>query len=306
MSLTDEQKRIRREGIGSSESACIAGIPAFTAPIDVFRSKVEGQERDSSFLMEMGHLTEPANLALLERNTGASVVPGYTWKHPTLPIVDTVDGVATFSQDVLLAGRLQVKAGTTAPVEAKLVLPWNAQEFGEEGTDEVPLPYYAQAQHHLWSRRQQGFQEEFCLMPVLVGVLEWRLYVIPWDPELAETLIGHSLRFWERHVLTKVAPPVDGSRSYAQYLAEKYPQPQSIVLPATAEAEQAAADYLKAKEVMDQAEKFMTEAANRLRLATGDAEGLKGNGWDASWKANKNGVRTLKVTAWKTKARRAA
>jgi predicted phage-related endonuclease len=233
--------------------------------------------------MEMGHLTEPINLALLVKNEGVAVRLGETWKHPTLPIVDTVDGIATYPD------------GRTAPVEAKLVLPWNAQEFGAEGTDEVPLPYYAQCQHHLWARRQQGHQETFCLMPVLVGVLEWRLYRIPWDEALAANLIKHAVNFWEKHILPKVPPPPDGTKDYAQYLAAKYPQTQSVVLPADADAERAAEIYRKAKKAADDADARMTEAANLLRNYVKEAEGVSGNGWSATWKADKNGRRTFKL-----------
>jgi predicted phage-related endonuclease len=284
MSLTDKQKAIRLTGIGSSESAAIAGLPAFVKPIEVYQEKTNPTfEREQTFLMRMGHFLEGPNLEILSEREGVKVSSPGTWKHPELPIVDTVDGIATYPD------------GREVPVEAKLVLPWNAQEFGPEETDEVPLPYYAQCQHHLWARRQQGFKDDLCLMPVLLGVTEWRLYRIPWDPELADTLMGHSLAFWQRHVVPRIPPPPDGTKAYTDYLAEKYPQPQKVIVPADNQAEAAAKAYLQAKAASEVAEKAMTQAANLLRAAVADAEGMTGAGWAATWKADKNGKRTFRL-----------
>lgn len=284
MSLTPEQKAIRRTGIGSSESASVAGIPAFVKPIEVYREKTEdGFEREQTFLMRMGHFLEGPNLEILAEREGGVVRSPGTWKHPDLPIVDTPDAVFAYAN------------GKEAPIEAKLVLPWNAQEFGPEGTDKVPFNYWMQCQHHIWARREQGFKDELCLMPVLVGVTEWRLYRIPLDKTLAESLINDSVGFWKRHVLPRVPPPPDATKAYTEYLAEKYPQVKPEIVAADDQAEAAAQRYLRAKAAAESAEKAMTEAANLLRAAVKDAEGVTGNRWAATWKADKNGKRTFRL-----------
>lgn len=283
--LSDADKELRRLGIGSSESAAIAGLPSFVKPIEVWRSKLEpGYEAEQTFIMRMGELLEDDNITLLEEREGITVAKVGTWKHPTLPIVDTPDGIATLKD-----GR------STAPVEAKLVLPWQAQEFGEEFTDQVPKPYYAQAQHHLWARRQRGFEDAFCFMPVFVGLTEHRLYIIPWVPELAADLIQRDLAFWHAHVVTGVPPEPDGTLEYTHYLAQKYPQTQRVVLSANDDAEREAQVYLKEKAASEAATLRMTEAANRLRDIVKEAEGVAGKGWAASWKADKNGKRSFRL-----------
>jgi hypothetical protein len=96
-------------------------------------------------------------------------------------------------------------------------------------------------------------------------------------------------------VVPRTPPPPDGTKAYAQYLAEKYPQVREVVLPATAEAEVAAEAYRKARKAADEAERRMTEAANLLRSTMREAEGLSGNGWSATWKADKNGKRSFRL-----------
>jgi predicted phage-related endonuclease len=128
-----------------------------------------------------------------------------------------------------------------------------------------------------------------------VGLTEWRLYRVPWVPEIAESLIRHSLEFWANHVVPRIPPPPDGTKAYTDYLAEKYPQPQKVIVPADNQAEAAAKAYLQAKAASEVAEKAMTQAANLLRAAVADAEGMTGAGWAATWKADKNGKRTFRL-----------
>jgi predicted phage-related endonuclease len=279
MPLTDEQKAQRRLGIGSSEIAALAGLPAFMTPIEVYRAKVEENfDRDAGWFGVIGSLLEDDVLELLRRKDGYTYEYPGTLKHPLFPIVATPDAVAR-------------KDGTLYAVEAKTALPWRMDGFGAEGTDEVPPCYLVQCQWHMLVLRAHGYAVAECLVPVLVGTLELRIYRVPFDAALAENLVGVAMEFWNTHVLPRVPPPVDGTAAYADYLAQAYSAPEPQTLPANDDAEKWAKEYARTSAIYETIKKELELAKNNLKALAGNSEGLQGAGWRATWKEDSKGNR---------------
>lgn len=61
-------------------------------------------------------------------------------------------------------------------------------------------------------------------------------------------------------------------------------------LDATPATEAAALEYLNARDASQIAEGHKEAAGNTLRLAMGDAEAIVGDGWEATWKTQKNEI----------------
>ncbi|EQD55714.1 Phage-related protein endonuclease-like protein, partial [mine drainage metagenome] len=97
-------------------------------------------------------------------------------------------------------------------VEAKSVASFDG--WGEAGTDQVPDHYLIQVMFQLMVCRAAAAPDRhdfaWCAaakINAFTGNLEVRLYRVDYDAALAETIETECLKFWERHVRPKIAPP---------------------------------------------------------------------------------------------------
>ena len=285
MSLTEEQKKLRRTAIGSSDIGTILGLSPY-APIEIWRQKVEGYDRPDNPDMERGRFLEPAVADWYAHRTQTFLEDPGTMVCPTNPlVVATPDRIA----HKLLSGE---KPWT---VELK-TCSRSDDLWGTPGTDEIPSHYLAQVQ---WELIVTGHERAD------LAVLKWGrtldIFTIPADRELQASLVQMGTEWWDRYVKTATPPPVDGSDEYAAFLKHRFPKDERPMLSATAEVE-ARATALRELEAEQKRVSLATETQkNFLRAVIGDAEGIAGNGWSVSWKARKDGVRVLK-TKWKESA----
>lgn len=295
MALSDDQKALRRQGLGSSDSPIILGLSQFKSPFDLWLSKVEGFEPESETWQELGDLLEPVALELYRRRTGASVTTGHgTYRHPRNPILlDTPDGIAT-----------SVEHGTV-PLEAKAIR-FRGEEWGEEGTDEVEPAYLAQAQHHMLVLREVlGLEISEVHLPVLFGGSEFAIYRVPWDPEFAGLIEEECSRWWRDHVVARKPPPLEGSRNASAWLRRRFPRDTAPILQATADDVELAMALRNAEQARDLCAESFDALKAQLQERIGTAAGIEGDGFRITWKANAKGSRTFR-TNWQTNPRRAA
>ncbi len=102
LGLTDEQRAMRRLGIGGSDIPAICGLSTTRGPLGVFRSKVEGWDEVGTEQMEFGHRWEKVANEWFTDRTGLEVIGAQTAVvHPTEPwAMATLDGyVATHYGD---------------------------------------------------------------------------------------------------------------------------------------------------------------------------------------------------------------
>jgi predicted phage-related endonuclease len=91
--------------------------------------------------------------------------------------------------------------GETLNGEIKTASVFTKWKFGEEGTEEMPVEHAAQMQWGMMVARRRA-----CLGAVLVGVDDLLLYPTMRDDATIAWLRSEALRFWEAHVLARVAP----------------------------------------------------------------------------------------------------
>lgn len=92
--------------------------------------------------------------------------------------------------------------GTTQNGEVKSAHPFVAmKKFGEEGTDEIPIEYAAQAMHGLMVTGRQ-----LTIFPVLVGSDDLIIYWVKRDDATIEAIRAKEVSFWRDHVLPGVPP----------------------------------------------------------------------------------------------------
>lgn len=283
--LTEEQQAIRATGIGSSEIGIIAGLSRWGSPIDIWRRKVEGWRPEETAAMRRGHLLEPVIAQLYAEETGAELSEPGTMRHPTSKVaLATPDRIAT--------------ADGREPwvVEIKTASIRMLHEWGETGTDEVPPHYLAQV---AWEMACADLDR--AEVAVLIAGDDLRIYRLLRDRDLEGHLLEIAERWWRDYVVTRKPPPVDGSDSAAQWIAERYPEHRAPMLEATPEADAMARALRDARTRREQAERDEKELRQRLEQLIGEAEGLAGAWGRISWRRSKDRL----VTDWEQVAREA-
>jgi len=188
----------RRKGIGGSDVAAILGMSKWKTPLDVYLDKT-GQLADTpdNAPMLWGRNLEPVVRQHYSDVTGRTVrVPNEILRHPEYEfMLANLDGVTN-------DGRvLEVKTARTG------------DEWGEEGTDQVPAQYLLQVQHYMAVTGMPVAD-----VAVLIGGQDFRLYHVEEDPELHGILIEREGEFWNHHVIAGVPPePVTYTDMIASY-----------------------------------------------------------------------------------------
>lgn len=185
----------RKKGIGGSDSAVVLGLSKWKNPYQLWLEKtgmVEGDE--DSAAMKWGRLLEPIIRNEYKEITGREVKQPDMIKMKDKPFIfANVDGLC---DDRVL----EIKTARTSA------------DWGEEGTDEIPVQYYLQVQHYMWVTGKQ-----LADVAVLIGSADFRIYTVPAEPKLWKKMLPHYERFWH-FVTAKTAPtPLTGKDALQQF-----------------------------------------------------------------------------------------
>ena len=273
--LTAHQLEIRATRIGSSEIATIAGLNPFQAPIDIWQKK-------------MGMPTPPRTDELED---------SAAWGHRMEPVLAQWYA-ETCAVELVLCGTLVCEAYPWACATPDRL--WadlsKGVEFKNVGarvawhwTTEAP-PDYVVAQVH-WQMLVTGLQS-WDVVASIAGMSPV-IYPIEWNPEFMSDLIIAGMRFQDM-LAHGYPPPVDGSDSYKAFLARRFPRGKGR------ERDEALGDlartYVEMREDLKTREGEFKEVANRLKSRIGELDEVWGAWGKVSWKTDKNGVRTLRVS----------
>ncbi len=282
--LTAEQKELRRTGIGGSEIASIVGLNPYAGPLDVWLAKVEGYEIPDNAAMERGRFLEDGVARWYAHRTGAELREVGTIQHPRFPFaLCTPDRLAT-----------HFKAKEPIDLSIKVPGPYVREQWGEEGTDDVPMPHLLQVQWELAILDALG--EVFPRLAHLAAPIDGdlRIYNIKGDPDLQGVLLTEAEKFWLDHVITGKPPPLDGSDSAAAWLSRRFPRNVEPLRSATAEEEALALRLREYEAGLAIAQADFDATKNVLKERIGSASGIEGAFGSIRWTADKNGKRSFK------------
>jgi putative phage-type endonuclease len=270
--LTREELKQRRRYIGGSDVAAILGLNPYRNITDVFLEKTgrTHAEPTTSRPADLGNRLEPVLVQLAADTIGDTAELNKRFHNEWRSA--QVDG--------WLANRREV-------IEAKAVglfnPRFNRDEWGSEGTDEVPFMYLVQV---LWQLHVSGADTGH-LSALLGGGLGHRLYTIPRNDELIQQINTLVEGFWFENVIADVEPTEPATlNTYKEVIRE----PDKTVevrndLPFLYEAAQIAAKEADAK---------VDELKARVLKEIGDAEvGVTPFG-HFSYRADKRGRRTFR------------
>ena len=100
-------------------------------------------------------------------------------------------------------------------------------DWGEPGTDDVPLPCVAQTQ---WYLGVTGYDRWDLTAAIGRKICD---YTLRRDDEFFGMLLEAAERFWRDHVLADRPPLPDGSKEFSAFLQRRYPESVAPILEAT-------------------------------------------------------------------------
>lgn len=269
----------RKHSIGASDSPAILGVSPFAGPFNVYASKVEGLQPEEKAEMRAGLVFEPVIRGLLEERISKVIKPSVFAQHKEIEFVTaTPDGLAP-----------------DGVAEYKRVDPTKQDEWGEEGTDQIPDHVLIQVAHQM-----AVMDAPVAYVGALFGVRlpgDFRHYVVERDLALERIILTRIRAFWETYILTKTPPSMVGSRDVGDFLARRYPEDRRPLAVADEHQVGLIAQLKLATQCAAVATRYEEWAKNQVKDAIGDQAGLiiEGTKQKVTWKVAKG----RKTTRWK-------
>lgn len=178
----------RRKYIGGSDVAAVLGISPWKTPLDLYLDKITpatGQpDRNKARIFSRGKTLEPYVLDILASEERLQIVNrGQRYIDPACDFLAAEIDAEYFDENLQSVQNIEIKTSY-----------WG-KGFGDEGGDDIPVYYTAQAMHGLMVTNRQ-----VCVFGVLVGLDDFRVYRIERDDETIEGIRRQESDFWQRVV----------------------------------------------------------------------------------------------------------
>ena len=262
---------------GSDAGPIILGKPRTAG--DVYLRIVDGVESPDSFYAAAGRAMEPVIRAEVERELGVKIE-----KPPSMLVSDW----GRASPDGIIEGVDELW-------ECKLT--WSLDEYGTEGTDEVPLHHLLQVQFYL--HRWTMPRARLTVRPIWGSRNQH--YLIDRNPRLGAQIEGRLIKFWHDHILTQRPPPILDPVVLDKAYPGSYPNAKQRPCVLADEKIGRALELLK---VVRQREAYLTAVKEALELDIknyiGAAAGVEHMGERVTWLRPK----PKKVINWEAVAMR--
>lgn len=281
--LTSDQIAARRNGMGATDIVEVALAPigqvpwSDAGPIRVYaRKKGLLPEPEETPEMAWGHVQEDVLLGWYAAQ-GFQFLPGGTLYDPTDPWL-----FATIDAKLI---------GQPINVECKHVSRWMSRDWDPSEPEGIPHHVAAQVQIGMYvtAARQCDVIADIAGEPPKI----WR---INYHDELAHKLVDEGRRFWFEYVIPGKHPPPDGSDACREMLRAIYPKDERPMLDADAECNAIALARIEAAKSEKWNKQAKDDKDNRLLEKIGPAKGMRGDGWQMTWKVGKDGVRRSRFT----------
>jgi putative phage-type endonuclease len=188
----------RTKYIGGSDIGAILGLSRFRSPLEVWMEKTgKAVKQLDSLPLRFGSFAEEFVASEYARATGFELL------HDELIHIHPEHSFMCAHID-----RFVLKSGSTTPsriLECKTAnpfAPFASSEWGEVGSDEVPISYLCQC---IWYMAITNLDRVD--LAVLFGNSDFRIYEITRDRELEAIVIEKATIFWQEHVLKDIPPP---------------------------------------------------------------------------------------------------
>jgi putative phage-type endonuclease len=245
----------RRRGAGGSDVPGILGLSKWSTPFSIWHSKMTDYDEPPSPAMQCGRMME-----LGERILEAA------------PMVHAEHDWARGTPD----GWRESGPG----IEAKITDYFDAEEWGDAGTDHVPLQYRIQCN---WYMVVTG-AEQWTLAALSLRQRELRIYDLIIDPDVAARLLEVVGTWWDRHVVNNERPNLDTTAAARAYLRDRYRDPlDQVIETGDPDVERQLRTYKLAQQWRDNAQAVLDVRAMELKTLIGGYRGIETPEHRATW-----------------------
>jgi len=274
MGLDKDQIATRHLTLGASEIGAVAGLNPWQSAHDVWLEKMQLVEHVDNARTRIGDRFEAVVRDMYCEDQGCEVAHFGTIVHSRFRWLSATPDSCVFGARRLL--------------EVKIV-GWRVAPHWGTAEDAIPDYYRSQVEQQM-----EVCDADSCDVAAVIGGTDYRIYRIQRDRSLAARLIEIGQEFWERHVLTREPPPVDGTEGARRMLGVLYPKNRRPLAKASALAE----DLVRRLADLEVLETQRLEVENKLKAEIADQEGLVGDGWSVTYRAD---VRNRRRLHWKQK-----
>jgi putative phage-type endonuclease len=196
MLINQDFTQDRTKYIGGSDIGAILGLSKFRTPLQVWLEKT-GQDlgKLDSLPLRFGSFAESFVATEYSRSTGFELI------HDESAFIHPQHTFMSAHIDRLVL-ECNGQASPTRILECKTANPFAQLEWGEAGSDQVPMSYLCQC---IWYMAITGIEKTD--LAVLFGNNDFRIYEIIRDQELEELVLQRAISFWDDYVLKGTPPP---------------------------------------------------------------------------------------------------
>lgn len=196
MALSQANLARRGRYIGASEMAAVMGLNPWQSGWDVWARKTGlVPETEANEAMQLGTELEPSVLNWAATQLGPLIRNQWRVYTPMPILSSTLDAIV---------------AADATPVEAKtagILRGFASEEWGEPGTDEIPLHIIIQTHVQMMTG-----EADHCHVPALLAGRGFLLFAVERNKGLCEMIAQAAEKFWHNNV-EKVIPPLNCSPS---------------------------------------------------------------------------------------------
>lgn len=186
--ITEEQKKIRKQGIGGSDAAKVCGQSKWGTPLTVFNEKINDKQTKETEAMRIGSALEPMIIKKYEELTGNNVKTG-------------LDILFNKNNKFMLANIDGIVSDKNIIVEAKTAK--NKKGWGTPGTCDVPVDYLFQVAHYCSVYEIS----EAHIIVFFKDSSKYDIFKYYRNDNFENAIIKKEKNFWENHVLKNLPPP---------------------------------------------------------------------------------------------------
>ena len=255
--------RYRKRGIGGSDAGAVCGLNPYRTAIQVYYDKTSDEiEEIDNEAMRQGREFEDYVAGRFCEASGKKVRRAnamyYDEKNP-----------------FMLADVDRMVVGENAGLECKTASPYMAEKWAD---GKIPLSYQIQCHHYMSVCNTDAWY-----IAVLIYGKEFKYYRIERDEQVIADLIRIEKEFWREHVMKRVMPDPDGSKTADAAIAERFKISRDLTIPLSGFDAR-----LKRREellsVMGHMEAEKRQIDQELKLYLGDAEMAENEHYRVSWK----------------------
>ena len=167
-------------GIGGSDCAKILGQSKFGTPLDVYIEKKEKPFHAPNFRMKLGTQLEPLIQEKYKELTGYPC----TFNNPTI----------FHSGYPFLFAHVDGIANNERIIECKAT--YNSTEWGEEGTNQVPVDYLCQVMHYMLITGLKVAD----IIVFMIDKEQFKMFHVEHDPDLINLILKKECQFWQNFI----------------------------------------------------------------------------------------------------------